>query len=527
MGPVYDQPRETLTTEQVDASLRYQIMEVVDRIRWIPDFGYERELDWLRNMHDWMISKKRYWGLALPIYDCAACGTVEVIGGREELQRARGRGLGTVRGPHAASAVGRRGQDRLPDVRRAGRADQGRRQSRGSTPASCRSRRSTTARSPTTGRSGSRPTSSPRASPASSATGSTRCSRCRRSCAARSRSRRSSATPSSSARTAGRCTRAGATRSSSTRRPSGWASTSCAGCSPRRGPRRTSSSAGTPPTRRAASCSILWNVYAFFVTYARLAGWTPSRASARRRVAERPPLDRWILSRAAGHGRGRRGAPARRRRGRRDPRARRRSSTTCRPGTCACRATGSRGPTTPPTAPRRSRRSTTALVATSRMLAPILPFLSDAMYGNLVDDGRRGRARQRPPHPLAGRASWRGFATSALEAAMATARRAVELAADAARAARASRPASRWRTAWLAVPAMATARRSDAGAARRSSPREVNVKDVELIARRLGARRAAGEAAAAEDRQAARLGDPGGHGGGPRGRRRRSTTMAR
>jgi isoleucyl-tRNA synthetase len=87
MGPLYDQPREALTPEQVDASLRYQIMDVVDRIRWIPDFGYERELDWLRNMHDWMISKKRYWGLALPIYDCGACGTVEVIGGREELHK--------------------------------------------------------------------------------------------------------------------------------------------------------------------------------------------------------------------------------------------------------------------------------------------------------------------------------------------------------------------------------------------------------------------------------------------------------
>ncbi|HEV8282132.1 MAG TPA: class I tRNA ligase family protein [Candidatus Limnocylindrales bacterium] len=86
MGPVYDQPREELTKEQVDASLRYQIMEVVDTIRWIPEFGYDRELDWLRNMHDWMISKKRYWGLALPIYDCSECGTVDVIGGREELR---------------------------------------------------------------------------------------------------------------------------------------------------------------------------------------------------------------------------------------------------------------------------------------------------------------------------------------------------------------------------------------------------------------------------------------------------------
>ncbi len=85
MGEVYDQPRETLTREQVDRSLRYQIMEVVDQIRWIPGFGYERELDWLLNMHDWMISKKRYWGLALPIWVCNECGTFDVISGHDDL----------------------------------------------------------------------------------------------------------------------------------------------------------------------------------------------------------------------------------------------------------------------------------------------------------------------------------------------------------------------------------------------------------------------------------------------------------
>jgi len=85
MGPVYDVPRGQLTREQVEASLRYQIMDVIKDIRWIPGFGYERELDWLLNMHDWMISKKRYWGLALPIYDCEACGVVTVMGSREEL----------------------------------------------------------------------------------------------------------------------------------------------------------------------------------------------------------------------------------------------------------------------------------------------------------------------------------------------------------------------------------------------------------------------------------------------------------
>ena len=42
---------------------------------------------------------------------------------------------------------------------------------------------------------------------------------------------------------------------------------------------------------------VLWNVYAFFVTYARLAGWTPGAADPP--PAERAPMDRWILSRSA------------------------------------------------------------------------------------------------------------------------------------------------------------------------------------------------------------------------------------
>jgi isoleucyl-tRNA synthetase len=84
MGPVYDKHRAELSAAEVDASLRYQIMDVIEGIKWIPGFGYERELDWLVNMHDWMISKKRYWGLALPIYDCD-CGTINVVSGREDL----------------------------------------------------------------------------------------------------------------------------------------------------------------------------------------------------------------------------------------------------------------------------------------------------------------------------------------------------------------------------------------------------------------------------------------------------------
>ncbi|KKU88457.1 MAG: Isoleucyl-tRNA synthetase [Microgenomates group bacterium GW2011_GWF2_47_9] len=66
-------------------TLRSRMKDVAAKIHWLPEFGLERELDWLSNMHDWLISKpNRYWGLALPIYECS-CGHFEVLGSREEL----------------------------------------------------------------------------------------------------------------------------------------------------------------------------------------------------------------------------------------------------------------------------------------------------------------------------------------------------------------------------------------------------------------------------------------------------------
>ncbi len=68
-------------------TLRQQLMEAAKKVRWIPEFGLERELDWLKNMHDWLISKKnRFWGLALPIWECDRCGHFDVIGGKSELR---------------------------------------------------------------------------------------------------------------------------------------------------------------------------------------------------------------------------------------------------------------------------------------------------------------------------------------------------------------------------------------------------------------------------------------------------------
>ncbi len=68
-------------------TLRQRMKQSASKINWIPGFGLDREMDWLTNMHDWLISKKnRYWGLALPIWECTNCGNFEVIGSKEELE---------------------------------------------------------------------------------------------------------------------------------------------------------------------------------------------------------------------------------------------------------------------------------------------------------------------------------------------------------------------------------------------------------------------------------------------------------
>ncbi len=65
---------------------RELMKESIKKVNWIPKWGYDRELDWLNNLHDWLISKKRYWGLALPIWECVKCGNFDVIGSKEELK---------------------------------------------------------------------------------------------------------------------------------------------------------------------------------------------------------------------------------------------------------------------------------------------------------------------------------------------------------------------------------------------------------------------------------------------------------
>src|SRR5205823_9749557 len=71
--------------------IRPRMLEENAKVEWTPDFYSKRMDDWLRNMGDWNISRKRYFGLPLPFYPCVSCGTLTVIGSLDELrERATG-----------------------------------------------------------------------------------------------------------------------------------------------------------------------------------------------------------------------------------------------------------------------------------------------------------------------------------------------------------------------------------------------------------------------------------------------------
>jgi isoleucyl-tRNA synthetase len=72
--------------------LRQRLLDANAEVEWTPDYFGKRMDDWLRNMGDWNISRRRYYGLPLPFYECA-CGQLNVVGSRRELEERALRGL--------------------------------------------------------------------------------------------------------------------------------------------------------------------------------------------------------------------------------------------------------------------------------------------------------------------------------------------------------------------------------------------------------------------------------------------------
>jgi isoleucyl-tRNA synthetase len=72
--------------------IRQPMLDGNATVEWTPPQYRKRMDDWLRNMGDWNISRRRFFGLPLPFYECE-CGKLNVIGSRAELEERAVSGL--------------------------------------------------------------------------------------------------------------------------------------------------------------------------------------------------------------------------------------------------------------------------------------------------------------------------------------------------------------------------------------------------------------------------------------------------
>jgi len=66
--------------------IRNLLIKENKKIKWFPEYGKIRQEEWFKNMSDWLISRERFWGLPLPIWECE-CGEIEVFGNLDDLKK--------------------------------------------------------------------------------------------------------------------------------------------------------------------------------------------------------------------------------------------------------------------------------------------------------------------------------------------------------------------------------------------------------------------------------------------------------